>query len=148
MSSQTSNVTILIPPVQRLGNAVLLQGPAILDAHYLVALGIRETARRDGIRASPRLQRIAEALASAAADIRDASGIGHEDVPDSTDLENSNPLDRISTFEAASILGIGARHTCRLAGVIGGRKGPGNAYTFDRAAVEAHAHRRKMEIAA
>ncbi|MCU1612778.1 MAG: hypothetical protein JWO98_318 [Frankiales bacterium] len=127
----------LIPAVQRHGNTVLLSGPAVLDVHYLAALGVRDVSRRDGIQPSARLRHLLDTLARTAADIRS----GHGDGPEAEQSSQSSPLDPISTQEAAVILGLSVRQTRRLAADIGAHRG--TRLTYDRAAVEACAHSRK-----
>lgn len=123
-----------IPPVQRLGSAVLLQGPAVIDTFYLVALGIKETRRTDGIAPSPRLQALAAALRDAAAEAR-ASVSRHERVARPARQAPSGVLDEIYTEEAAVLLGLTRRHVQRIAADLGGRRRH-RLWVFDRGAVE------------
>ena len=60
-----------VPAVQRFGRVVLLQGPAVVDAWQLVALGVR-AAHRDGI-AHARVAHLQGVLAAAASDVRAVS---------------------------------------------------------------------------
>lgn len=129
-----------IPAVQRLGSAILLQGPAVLDAHYLIAAGVRDVQRRDGIAPSPRLRFLLEELAAASADIRAMSPAGHGDVPEEGNGALS-VLDLIPTREAAMILDLSVRQTRRHRDAAGGRD-VGGALMFERGAVEALAARR------
>lgn len=129
------------PAVQQLDVAVLLQGPALLDVHYLVALGVREVKRRDGINPSPRLVELQRCLASAVGRYRAAVSLaGHADVPDHaapTGSEHPGPEDLLTTREAAVILNICERHVRRLAPELGGATRRGGVLLFDRGAVEA-----------
>jgi hypothetical protein len=130
-----------IPAVQRHGDTVMLHGLAVLDAHYLIALGVRDVVRRDGIQPSPRLRQLLDVLARTAADIRAVSPAGHGDVPHNDELRQSTSLDPISTKEAAVILGLSERQVRRVADDIGVHRGA--VLTFHRAAVEAYAYHRQ-----
>jgi hypothetical protein len=134
----------MIPAVQVLGGAVLLRGPAVLDALNLVALGVRETRRRDGIEPSPGLQTLIAGLAAAADQVRAQamSDAGHRDVAEQANRAQSAALQRVGTREAAQMLGLTTRQTQRLAAELGGSRGPGHAWTFDLGVVEAAAVRR------
>jgi hypothetical protein len=37
------------PAIQKLGSAVLLEGPAVADAAYLISVGLRALQRRGGV---------------------------------------------------------------------------------------------------
>lgn len=130
-----------VPPVQQLGSAVLLQGRAVIDVHYLVAIGVRETTRRDGISPSPRLQALLKVLASAARDLQAESAVGPADVRIEADAEPSTVLDDTTTAEAATMLGISSRQVRRLAHELGGHQVRG-AWIFPRGAIES-AHRNR-----
>ena len=81
------------PPVQRLGSAVLLQGPAVADAAYLVAVGLRALSRRDGVAPMSRwlvLQRHLKAVA-------DLADTGNADLPQDHDEAPLELEDLIST---------------------------------------------------
>lgn len=128
-------------PVQRLGSAVLLQGRAVIDVHYLVAVGVRETTRRDGISPSPRLKALLKVLASAAHDLQAESAVGPADVRVEADAGSSTVLDETTTAEAATMLGISSRQVRRLAPELGGHQIRG-AWIFPRGAIESAHHNR------
>lgn len=127
-------------PVQRLGPAILLQGAAVLDANYLITLGVRE-ARRNGIPAPARILALLDALAKTAAATRRASADGHADVPDHP-LPGQSVLTALTTKEAADMLDLSERQIRRLAPDLGGRLRH-RTWTFDRGAVAAYAEHRK-----
>ena len=82
------------PPVHRLGSAVLLQGPAVADAAYLVAVGLRALSRRDGVAPMSRwlvLQRHLKAVADLVSDT------GNADLPKDHDEAPLELEDLIST---------------------------------------------------
>lgn len=136
-------MTLLVnPPVQQLGDAIVLRGSAVLHAHYLVALGVRQAVARDGINPPATVRQLMQALDSAAASIQHArSAAGHVDVPTPADQALS-PVAEISTREAAHMLNITPRHARRIATSIGGRR-HNRDWTFDRGAVAAYAENRK-----
>ena len=126
------------PPVHRLGSAVLLQGPAVADAAYLVAVGLRALSRRDGVAPMSRwlvLQRHLKAVADLVSDT------GNADLPQDHDEAPLELEDLIST-EAASMLGLTERQMRNLASQLGGRRAGRRAWVFDRALVELEASRR------
>lgn len=122
-----------VPAVQQLGDAVLLRGPAVVDAFYLLRLGIRETQRRDGITPGPRLWDLLNALEQAAAQVRAVSSRPGEDVPDQRERRSSG--EPIGSKEAAVLLDRSPRQVRRLAQTLDARRGPGGAWTFDRQVV-------------
>lgn len=121
------------PAVQLLGDAVLLRGPAVIDAWYLLRLGIRETQRRDGITPGPRLRELLDALEHAAAQVRGVSARPDEDVPDQREHRSSR--EPIGSKEAAVLLDRSPRQVRRLARTLDARRAPGGAWTFDRQVV-------------
>jgi len=124
------------PAVQRLGSAVLLQGPAVADAAYLVAVGVRTLARRDGV-AIARWLTLQRALQQVA-----AADHGHADVLGVVDEEALLAEELVSTKEAAHMLRLTERQVRRIAACLGGRHA-GRALVFDRSAVQAEAARRR-----
>lgn len=128
------------PPVQVLGDAVLLQGAAVVDAWWLISLGIREAQRRDGITPSPRLRELHRALEQVAADMRTppAARSGHADTDtESVAAQSESSVARtIGTAQVARRLGLTERHVRRLVPALGGYRVRG-AWQFDEAAVDA-----------
>ncbi|MDF3309883.1 helix-turn-helix domain-containing protein [Rhodococcus sp. T2V] len=122
------------PAVQKLGNALLLQGPAIADAYWLVSTGIR-AAERNGHAVRPDVYRLQALLGECH---RDAlSALRHHDVAPPPDDESSD-VELISTREAAEVLNVSPRHVQRIAASLDGRRTAGR-WIFDRAVVEAYA---------
>ena len=114
------------PSIQRLGSAVLLQGPALAAARY--AVGIAQRGRRsNGYAPSPTLTELERALEAAE---------GRTDVPTSSvDAVSKSALaEPVSTNEAARILGRSARQVRRIAATLDGRR-IGGAWWFDRQTV-------------
>ncbi len=125
------------PPVQRLGVAVLLQGPAVVDAAYLVGVAVTALSRRDGIQPIARWLALHRALTSAMSDA------GRADIPESSDEPQLAPEQLISTTEVAAMLQITERQARRLAADLCARRA-GRALVFDRGAVQAEAARRRL----
>jgi len=131
------------PPVQRFGEAVILQGAAVPEISYLVGLGLRHRAAVDGAPPSVRQRQLLRILADAA----EASLAlpptprGHADTIATPHLGES-VVGEISTAEAARLLGITSRHARRLASDLDGRRVKGT-WLFDRHAVVAYATQRK-----
>lgn len=123
------------PPVQLLGDAVVLRGPAAIDAYRLMARGVDAARREDGIQPSERLEQLLAALRASA----DAamSAAGHADVREVPTSAVSTPGSRIGTREVADLLGLSERHVRRLAPEFNGRR-HGNTWTYETTAVEAH----------
>lgn len=121
------------PAVQQFGDAVLLRGPAVIDVCYLLRLGVRETARRDGITPGPRLRELLDALEHAAAIVRGVSACPGEDVPDQHERRSSRQP--IGSKEVAVLLDRSPRQVRRLAATLDAQRGPGGAWTFDRQTV-------------
>ena len=128
--------TVAVPAVQRLGSAVLLQGPAVVDVWHLVALGVR-AARRDGIGLA-RVDHLQAVLAAAAAEVRATSGTGQCDVAQVPARATCNPSEPLSTREAADLLGLSPRQTQRIARTLAARQLRSGRLIFDRGAVDAY----------
>ena len=159
MSLAATNVTA--PAVQRLGSAVLLQGPALAEVLHLVALGARERERRNGLPASRRLRDLLAVLAETVAEDELVSPLSdrqyacsdmvprHRDIherDDSADFDTSvMRRHEISTGEVAEVLGVSQRQVQRLASSIGSRRAPSGRLVFDGLAVQAYAATRKEE---
>ena len=126
------------PGVQRLGPAIVLQGAALVEVMGLVALGIRERSRRNGVNASPRLTNLLGEMGEAASW---AMSSGHADVPKTPVLAGSDSVE-IPTEEAAAMLALSDRQVRRLASTLGARKVHG-ALVWDRGAVAAYAAERQ-----
>ena len=121
------------PAVQKLGDALLLQGPAIADAYWLVSTGIR-AAERNGHAVRPDVYRLQSLLG----ECRDAlSALRQRDVAPPAD-DSASDVELISTREAAEVLHMSTRNVQRIAASLDGRLTAGR-YVFDRAVVEAFA---------
>lgn len=131
------------PPVTRLGTAVLLQSTAVGDVAYLVRVGMRGLAARDGVAALPRWRALLLELERASSDTTSAiaSARRSEDFRTDDDQPEWDPEVLISTKEAAAMLNLTPRQVTNLAGRLGARR-TGRAYVFDRGIVEAEARHR------
>jgi len=127
---------VTVPAVQRFGSVVLLQGPAVVDAWQLVALGVR-AAKRDGI-ALARVAVLQGVLAAAAAEVRAASECGHGDVAQLPVGALSDPSEPLATREVATMLGLSTRQTQRMARTLDARQLRSGRLLFDRGAVESY----------
>ncbi len=125
-----------VPAVQRLGSAVLLQGPAVVDVWHLVALGVR-AAQRDGIGLA-RVDHLQAVLAAAAAEVRATSGTGQCDVAQVPARATCDPSEPLSTREAADLLGLSPRQTQRMARTLDAHQLRSGRLIFDRGAVDAY----------
>jgi len=135
------------PAVQLVGErAVLLQGLAVLDTYYLLAMGLRAVRSKGGTPA-PRLDTLQALLRTAATAERDASQAGHDDVAPEVQGAGSPQADEVSTTEAADLLGIGRRQVQRLAHDLDGRK-IGGVWLFDRRAIQCYQRVRTERTAA
>ena len=127
------------PAVQRLGAAVLLQGPALAETAYLLHLGIRYRANIDGAVASDRQRALLRVLTDTA---EATLACGHADTHPPPGVAGSLTVGEIGTAEVARVLGITPRHARRLASDLDGRQVKGT-WLFDRHAVVAYATQRK-----
>ncbi|MFF3180258.1 helix-turn-helix domain-containing protein [Rhodococcus pyridinivorans] len=119
-----------LAPVVRLGDSVLVSGPAVDVMRYAVRVAI-DARKRNGYSASRDLALLAESLSS----------IGHDD-NNSGRTEESGSVgelcpDQISTDEAAQLIGCSKRTAQRLAPGLGGRQ-IGGRWFLDRLAVLEH----------
>jgi len=124
---------VTVPAVQKLGSAILLQGPAVVDAWHLVALRIR-AAKRDGIGLA-RVDHLQAVLAAAAAEVRATSEPGQRDVAHQASQAVSDPSEPLTTQEVAAMINLSPRQTQRMASVLGARKLRCGRLLFDRGAV-------------
>ncbi|AMY53425.1 hypothetical protein [Rhodococcoides fascians] len=120
------------PAVDRLGDCLLLSGPAIADLYWLVSVGIRAV-ERNGHPIRPDAYRLQQVLRSCR---DDASAARHDDVAEPADVALSAE-NFIGTAEAALILGRSRRQVQRIATSLGGRIINGG-WQFDANAVEAY----------
>lgn len=128
------------PPLQRLGDAVLLQGAALLQCRALVFRAVRESSKRDGIVPSANTRDLLQVLdeaASAYQKCRQMSPIRHGDMDIRPDMEgcDTEELVGIGTATVAQILGITVRQAQRLASRLGAQKTLSGSLSFDRVAV-------------
>lgn len=127
------------PPLQRLGDAVLLQGPALLQCRALVFKAVRDSSKRDGIVPSANTRDLLQALdeaASAYRACRQMSPIRHDDMPFQPNVKESDTeLVGIGTATVANILGVTVRQAQRLAGRLGAQKTLSGSLSFDRVTV-------------
>ena len=128
-----SNPPTTVPPVQRLGGSVLLQGAALLDARNLVVQGLR-AAQRNGIAPNDRVLSLAQALTDAA----HMSETRHDDTLSAVPVAESFTTTQIGTKEAAQMLGCTQRQAQRLATDLDGRQLASRAWLFDRDTVCAY----------
>jgi len=127
------------PSLQRFGGMVMVQGPAVTHAYYLVSVGLRAV-RRGTAPIPSRFLLLQAELAAAAAEVR-ASATGQHDGAPVAPQQYLEREDTIGTAEAASILGLSNRQVQRLAADLDGRF-IGGCWCFDRLAVQAYvAHR-------
>lgn len=129
------------PAVQRLSDAVILQGPALHDVAYLVGLGIRYRAQVDGSAPAEHHRRLLALLSDVSVSV---SADGHADVRSEGAPAVWLPGDggSVHTDTAARMLNLTPRQVRRLADQLGGRR-HGRTWMFDRAAVSAEAARRE-----
>lgn len=127
-----------VPPIQRLGDAVLLQGPILAELRWVLGVGINVVTRRDAVVPASMIALRAE-LNRAIADRGDAATPQSAD-PESSVLEHDS--DGISTVEAAAILGLQPRQVRHIHERLGGRR-VGSTWVFDVEAVEAEVQRRR-----
>lgn len=110
------------PPVQRLGEAVLLQGPAVADVAYLVEVGLQAIAGRDQVTPHARWLVLQRGLRAVATDLAGAPAIsGNAALPQVRDQEQS-AAEVLTTKEAAMILHLQERQVRNLAPSLGGRR--------------------------
>lgn len=99
------------PEVELLGDAVLLRRPIVAEVRRLLALGIRDAVRRDGLRPPARALHLLATLAAAdsvRADVRP--------LPDSPATPTVHTM---TTAQAARQLGLSTRQARRLADQLG-----------------------------
>lgn len=127
------------PDVQRLAPGVLLiQGRALLALDSMARSAVRDTLHRDGIRPGAALGVLLEMLSTAANDVR----ADIADVREEADVTRSNQ-ERLTSREAADMLGITERQTRRLATELQGHRGP-HGWTFDPDIIRA-AHTTRLQ---
>lgn len=125
------------PPVQRLTAALLLQGPVLAEVRWVLQVGAREIWRRDSIPPSATITSLLRDLQELA-----AARSGNAEVPSPAEREALMTETRISTAEAAGLLGMGSRQVRNIQDRLGGRK-LGGVLTLELAAVQAEAARRR-----
>lgn len=108
---------------QLLGAAVLLQGQSLRDVQRLVALGMREVERRDGIVPPARVAEV-ERLLRQAADLdrlRQRLSPGGRVLGESGGVRPDwEPARRLTTRQAAAMLQLSERQVRRKAATLGG----------------------------
>lgn len=131
------------PSVQQLGDAVLLQGPAVADAAFLVGLGLRALRCRDGVAPRSRWIELHRSLHDIAAETSaDCRYSGNTAMPELDEKTSLVAETSISTREAATILRLKERQVRNLADQLGAQR-VGRALLFDRGLVMAEALRRQ-----
>lgn len=121
---------------RRLGPALLVEGPAVLQLKALVEMGVRFAAK-DGIRPSPATERLRRVIAETAATVM--SERGHADVREEPTGATSEVVrEDIDTKEVARMTGLSDRQARRLTSDLGGRKTRSGTWLIERALVEAH----------
>ncbi|MDV6292244.1 helix-turn-helix domain-containing protein [Rhodococcus aetherivorans] len=122
------------PHTQVLGTAVVITGPALADAYYLITAGM-QYAHRSGY-STTRFKPLQEALGAAVAQSRTR----HNDVaPPPIDTDCTPEL--IDVTEAAHMLALSKRQVQRIARSLDGRI-IGGRWLFDRNAVSDYANQR------
>lgn len=127
------------------GSAILLQRLAVLDAYYLISVGLRAT-RRNGAEPPVRMRALQQALSLAAEQVRSTSAPGHHDVAPPRGGAGCSTGDEIGTTTAATVLGLSTRQVQRLAADLDGRR-VGGRWVFDQAAVHSYRHHRSQPAA-
>ena len=108
--------------------------------------GIAVVRQRDAIMPSQRLLKTVAALHAAAEAARAAmSEVGHADVRIRRSSTPSSMRDEVGVEEAARMLGVGHRHTRRLAPLLDGHKSRSGQWLFPRSSVEAYVLDRQRE---
>lgn len=125
-----------IPPVQLLGDAVLIRGSAVRDTLALVGMGVQQ-ARRDGIPPSPRVQALLAALA-AAREVQSCPPPDAADVRNVAARAESEMAREIGSRGVAEILKLSHRQVRRLAADLGGRRSPSGGWIFNQGTVDAY----------
>lgn len=129
------------PEIMLLGDCVVIRGQAAAEAYRLLAAGVQQVERRDGITASGRVNYLLGTCKRAA----QMSVCGVADVRNPGFQAESSHLEigvRVGTREAAVELKISEEHVRRLASILDGRKLRGR-WTYDSVLVEAEAERRR-----
>jgi hypothetical protein len=128
------------PPVQQWPGVVILSGPALRDAYFLVSAGIRSAARTGY--PTTRFEAIRRAIKDA-----DLSPQRHSDVAQVSDAPHCGggdeaAVDSIDTAEAAALLGC-SRRSCQRKAAAGLGRRVGGRWVLDRGLVAAEAQARK-----
>lgn len=136
------------PSVQRLGDAVLLQGQALAEVRHLLAIGLRERERRDAMPPSSGLRFLLAVISEAIAEgellmssPRHRSATLHAAL---TDSPMEEAMAEMTSDQVAAVLGVGRRQAQRLAGSIGSRR-LGGVLVFDAGAVQSFAASRQRK---
>ncbi len=109
------------PPVERLGDALLIRGEAVTALALLAARGAKAVAREDGTRVGGVTAEVLTTLIAIARE-RPTAARGQMGRPPEHIATESYPDARGSTREVASLLGLSTRQTRRLANDLGARK--------------------------
>ena len=117
------------PPIQLLGNAVLLQGPAVDVVKYAIEVA-RRSRHRNGLPESGTLLTLSQAFES-------LSAAGQSDNSDTAVRDTEDVTEWITTDTAAPLLGCSSRQARRLAPSLGGRL-IGGRWLLDPHAVREH----------
>jgi len=132
-------VTDAPPQVQRLGKALLIQGPAIALTAHLLQVGAERVRDRNGTVLPGTEQLVREAREAAG-----MSGERHRVMVNPPDREELTSEGVIDAREAAEMLGLGVRQVQRLAASLGAQR-VGRTFVYDRGAVTAYAAHRAEE---
>jgi len=128
------------PPVQVLGDAVMIRGAAAIDAYRFMTEGIESVRRRDGIEPPPRLLLTVAGLKAAAIAAR-SNVADIADIPDVRGGATSRTLRNgqlVGVDEVAGLFGIGLRQARRLGPSLGGWKKRSGEWVFDLGLVKAY----------
>lgn len=129
------------PTLQRFGPAIIVHGPPLDELLRLALLGARMRRDRDGIETSAATRVLLQTLADAASE-SGMSPCRAGDVAGHAVSAQWNPMDEITTREAADMLDLSVRQIQRLAPALGGRK-RGGVLLVDRDAVAVLAQERQ-----
>ena len=121
--------TVNPPPIQLLGHAILLQGPAVDAVAYAIKVAQRSR-RRNGLPDSGALAALSRAFES-------PSAAGQSDSTACSNVDTGSVDEWITTDAAAPLLGCSSRQARRLAPSLGGRL-VGGRWLLDPQTVREH----------
>jgi hypothetical protein len=135
-----AGVLVDAPEVQILGDAMVLRGQALRDAHRLILRGVQVAEVKDGIAPSRRLSSLLLVMRRAI----EASAVPVTEFRESPKQGQSEVSKRIDTEEASQLMKVSTRWVRQLASELDGRKVAGR-WTYDKNLVLAAAARPSKE---